>query len=76
LKINCNNSVGAGFPRPIALITDAGGENPTLLLDYLLKDHKRTVKFKAPLCGGENAIMFFAWFGVMTSRRLSLCVET
>jgi hypothetical protein len=27
----CKNNVGAGFPRPIALITDAGGENPPLL---------------------------------------------
>jgi len=30
LNINRNNSVGAGFPRPIALLTDAGGENPPL----------------------------------------------
>jgi len=30
LKINCNNSVGAGFPRPIALAPDTGGENPPL----------------------------------------------
>src|SRR5262247_4027950 len=30
LNINCNNGVGAGFPRPIALVTDAGGENPPL----------------------------------------------
>jgi len=28
-KIKCNN-VGAGFPRPIAWITDRGGENPPL----------------------------------------------
>jgi len=28
-KIKYNN-VGAGFPRPIAWITDRGGENPSL----------------------------------------------
>ena len=29
LKNKCNN-VGAGFPRPITLITERGGENPPL----------------------------------------------
>src|SRR5262245_3379344 len=30
LKINCNNSVGAGFPRPHPLPGRLGGENPPL----------------------------------------------
>src|SRR5262247_3550005 len=42
LKIKCNH-VGAGFPRPIALITEMGGENPPLRqvtwLHLFLKDH-------------------------------------
>jgi len=30
LKNNCENNVGARFPRPIASVTDAGGEYPPL----------------------------------------------
>src|SRR5262249_56989258 len=44
LKINCDNSVGAGFPRPIARITDGGGENPPLhrisWLPYFFKNYR------------------------------------
>ncbi len=39
------NHVGAGFPRPIASITDPGGENPPLRwiawLRLIFKDHQR-----------------------------------
>jgi len=46
LKIK-RNHVGAGFPRPIASITDLGGENPPLRwiawLHLIIKDHQPTV---------------------------------
>jgi hypothetical protein len=29
-EINCNNSVGAGIPRPIASIAELGGKYPPL----------------------------------------------
>src|SRR5262245_60015639 len=42
------NHVGAGFPRPIASITDPGGENPPLRwiawLRLIFKDHKRRAR--------------------------------
>src|SRR5262245_46085850 len=47
LKIK-RNHVGAGFPRPIASITDPGGENPPLRwiawLRLIFKDHKRRAR--------------------------------
>jgi len=46
LKIKCNN-VGAGFPRPIAWLTERGGANPPLRqvmwLRLIFKGHQPAV---------------------------------
>jgi hypothetical protein len=44
LIINCNNSVGAPFSPPESVTREIGRGKPapTLLLDYLLKDHQPT----------------------------------
>ena len=46
------NHVGAGFPRPIASITDLGGENPPLRwiawLRLIIKDHKSRDNERTP----------------------------
>src|SRR5262245_66258341 len=60
MKIKCNN-VGAGFPRPIALITERGGENPPLRqvmwLRLIFKGHKPTAKLKAPLTRRKDRVV-------------------
>src|SRR5262249_60477855 len=49
-------TAGAFSPPPCVCSRAGGGDNPPLQrwVRYLFKDHKRTVKFNAPLRGGKR----------------------